>query len=704
MAEPTDPAPASGVSPHVHAARGWRKPWTWVPSLYFAEGIPLMVVATLSTILYKRLGLTNAELALYTSWLYLPWVIKPFWAPLVEMIKTKRFWILAMQILIGGGLAGVALTIPAAGWVQGTLAFFWLLAFSSATHDIAADGFYMLDLDDHEQAWWVGWRSTAYRLATLAVSGLVPILAGALEAGTGLGALEARVEAVAPSGTGTPEASGADGAAPLALDSTALAPTPRTAEREAGREGLALTLVQEEVQLPIVQRSPEEAAAVLDAAREANRAAGFYEVREAEAEEPGPLGRAWSTYVSGPLGRWIGATFGEDPPEAAAVAGNVAVIPFRLSGPPPAGEEVVVNFGQDDGDKSINLVEGERFVFTESNWDRPFLAAVQLDPKLETPTAATFRATSGNIPLAWSISFFVLAGVFLAVAAWHFVALPRPASDVPQKPGENAGASVLQYLGFLLVFTPVLLVLLVPMMLQGIFAPRTTGPWGRIFRSLPFAGSPFAETITTFFEKREIGIAVAFVLLYRFAEGQVVKLVNPFLLDSVEVGGLALTTGEVGFVYGTVGVASLTVGGIVGGLVAARDGLGRWLWPMVAAINLPNAMYLLLAWFQPEGLVPVLGAVAVEQFGYGFGFAAFLLVLIYIAEGEHKTAHYAIGTGFMALGIMIPGLFSGWLQELLGYERFFIWVLLATIPSFLVTARIRVDPDFGKKKEEPAAA
>ena len=226
---------------------------------------------------------------------------------------------------------------------------------------------------------------------------------------------------------------------------------------------------------------------------------------------------------------------------------------------------------------------------------------------------------------------------------------------------------------------------------------------GRHLPQLPFADSPFAETIVSFFLKPEISVAIAFVLFYRFAEAQLVKLASPFLLDTAEAGGLALTTGEVGFVYGTVGVLFLTLGGIVGGILAARDGLKKWLWPMVIAINLPNAVYLFLAAVRPESFVVINAAVAVEQFGYGFGFTAFLLYLIYVSEGEHKTAHYAIGTGLMALGMMIPGMFSGWLQEIVGYQEFFVWVLIATIPSFLVTALVRVDPEFGKKEDEPAA-
>lgn len=664
-----------------------RSPWRWVPTLYFAEALPYMAVMALAVILYKRLGLSNTDIALYTSWLYLPWVIKPFWSPLVDVLRTRRWWILATQVLIGGGLAGVALTIPADAFVQATLAFFWLLAFASATHDIAADGFYMLALDEHDQAWYVGIRSTFYRAAVFAVSGAIPFLAGTLESSTGLTPVDVEVRAV----TAAP---GDSVASATALPEAA---TERTASAGAERGDLTLAASTAAVEVPLALRSTAEVAALIDRARAQNRAAGFYPPEREAGDGGGPSW--WGRTVSGPLGEALTALFGEER-EASAVAGNVGVVAFRLSGPPPPGEEVAVNLGLDDGDEAIRLAEGgDRFTFTEANWDRPFAAVVQLDPNLDAPTGATFRATSGNIPLAWSISFFVLAGVFLALMAWHAFALPRPASDVPGAEGVSGGG-VLQYLAFLVLFVPTLVVLLVPMMVAGLVAPRTTGPWGRMFRALPFSGTPFAETIVSFFEKPEIGVAVAFVLFYRFAEGQVVKLVTPFLLDSVGAGGLALTTGEVGLVYGTIGVAALTAGGILGGIVAARDGLGRWLWPMVLAINVPNAVYLFLAVVRPESLWVISGAVAIEQFGYGFGFAAFLLVLIWIAEGENKTAHYAIGTGLMALGMMIPGMFSGWLEDIVGYQNFFVWVLIATLPSFLVTARIRIDPAFGKKRDE----
>ena len=423
-----------------------KNPWLWLPSVYFAQGLPFVVVMTVSVIMYKRLGLSNAEIAYYTSWLYLPWVIKPFWSPIVDILKTRRSWIIAMQLLIGAGLAGVALTIPADNFFRYTLAVFWLIAFSSATHDIAADGFYIVGLDEHQQAWFVGIRSTFYRAAMITGQGLLVVIAG---------------------------------------------------------------------------------------------------------------------------------------------------------------------------------------------W-------------LETATS--------SISASWSITFFLLAAVFVLLSAWHRFSLPVPAGDV---------------------------------------AREVASVRGLLRESL--------ATFASFFRREHIGRIMAFLLLYRFAEAQLVKLAAPFMLDRHAAGGLEMSTGAVGIAYGTVGVLMLTGGGILGGVLAARNGLRYWLAWMVAAINLPNAVYIFLAVVQPESLLLISIAVGIEQFGYGFGFTAYLLYMIYIARGPHSTAHYAICTGFMSLGMMLPGMFSGWLQELLGYRQFFIWALAATIPSFLVAMLIPLDPKFGKRDSTQSA-
>ncbi|HEX9952740.1 MAG TPA: hypothetical protein VGB53_13290, partial [Rubricoccaceae bacterium] len=362
--------------------------------------------------------------------------------------------------------------------------------------------------------------------------------------------------------------------------------------------------------------------------------------------------------------------------------------------PPPAGQEYVVNLGLANGAKEITLAEGERLTFTAANWNRPARVVFAVDPRLDTPAEATFRATSGDLRFAWSTTFWVLAALFVLFALYHRFALPRPTADASHAAPVGA---IGQYLVFLPLFIIALVVLLVPMVLWGLMGQRGASPWGRLVAALPFARTAFAEPITTFFEKPGVATAVAFMLFYRFAEAQLGKLASPFLLDAREVGGLALSTGEVGFVYGTVGLACLTLGGILGGVLASRDGLRKWFWPMVIGINVPNAVYIYLSAVRPESLVAINVAVGVEQFGYGLGFTAFMLYLIHFADGAHKTAHYAICTGFMALGMMIPGMFSGWLQEILGYERFFIWVVIATIPSFLVAALVRFPADFGRK-------
>ena len=415
-------------------------PWAWIPTLYFAQGLPYVAVMTISVIMYKRLGISNADLAFYTGWLSLPWVIKPLWSPFIDLIKTKRWWITTMQLLIGAGLAGIAFTVPTDYFFQLTLAVFWLLAFSSATHDIAADGFYMLGLSSHEQALFVGIRSTFYRIATIAGQGLLIMLAG----------------------------------------------------------------------------------------------------------------------------------------------------------------------------------------------------------RLETSTQ--------NIPFAWSITFMVLAGVFLALWGYHKFVLPRPQSDAP---AHQVSTSTLMH--------------------------------------------EFWATFVSFFRKEQAGIAILFMLLYRLPEAQLAKMSIPFLIDPIEQGGLGLTTEQIGLVQGTVGIIGLTLGGILGGIAVSHGGLKRWLWPMVWAISLPDIVYVYLSYVQPESLLLVNACVFIEQFGYGFGFTAYMLYLIYFANGEHKTAHYAICTAFMALGMMIPGMVAGWLQETMGYQHFFIWIMVCTLATFGVTALLKIDPNFGKK-------
>jgi PAT family beta-lactamase induction signal transducer AmpG len=274
---------------------------------------------------------------------------------------------------------------------------------------------------------------------------------------------------------------------------------------------------------------------------------------------------------------------------------------------------------------------------------------VQIDPKLEKASSANFEGLSGNIPFAWSITFYVLTGMFILFFVYHRFILPHPASDVAVAEGRS--------------------------MLK-----------------------EFWETWLSFFKKKNIGAAIAFLLLFRLGESQLVKLASPFLLDSREVDGLGLTTSDVGLIYGTIGIIFLTIGGILGGYLASKKGLKYWIWWMTLAINLPNLVYVYLSYASPSNFVIIASSVAVEQFGYGFGFTAYMLFMILFAEGKSKTAHFAICTGLMALGMMIPGMISGWLQEIIGYQNFFIWVMICTIPGFVVVKFLKIDPGFGIKK------
>ena len=623
-----------------------RNPWFWIPSLYFAQGIPYVIVMTMSVVMYKRLGLSNTDIALYTSWLYLPWVIKPLWSPLVDITRTKRFWVVMMQFLVSFGLALVAFSVQGSAFFKWSLFLFWIMAFASATHDIAADGFYMLSLSKHEQAWWVGLRSTFYRTAMIVGSGLLVVLAGVLEGKHGLPPVAVTAQAKAE--------------AAVAAKFQPANPTPQA-------EGELRVLVQPaSVDIALgTAANAAEARQVIAEAKAWNRQHGF--IAEEKPAEKKPAEKSWwSESISGPLGHFLSAKFPKQSATntaPAGAAGNVAVFQLSLSQAPAAGKEVAVTFsrklrgieyiGMGKGDKGFKLVEGERFVFNVNNWNQPAMAVVQLDPKLKMETTVTFLTSAGNIPLAWSITLFVVAGLFLAFSCWHSVMLPHPANDGP------------------------------------------------VVTSGSFLGD-FFSTLGSFFQKPGVLIAMAFILLYRFDEAQLVKVISPFLLDPRELGGLGLTTSQVGLVYGTFGILSLTCGGLLGGFAAAKHGLKKMMPIMVASMYLPKLAFIFLSWAQPENFLAACGAVAVEQFGYGFGFTAFMLYLLFFADGPHKTAHYAICTGFMALGMMLPGMWSGWVADLVGYQHFFVWVICSALPGFCIAMLLwrKVDADFGKKAEK----
>lgn len=272
--------------------------------------------------------------------------------------------------------------------------------------------------------------------------------------------------------------------------------------------------------------------------------------------------------------------------------------------------------------------------------------------------AGILETSTGNIPLAWRLTLVLCAVIFGALALYHTFIMPRPAADRPHITSGERGVKARE-----------------------------------IFRE-------FGRTFVTFFSKKQIWLGIAFMLLYRLPEAFLVKMLNPFLLDPAEAGGLGLPTEQVGLVYGTVGVAALTAGGILGGMAASRWGLKKVLWPMALSLALPCSVFVYLGMAQPGNLWTISICVALDQFGYGFGFTAYMLYLIMFSEGEFKTSHYSLCTAFMAMSMMIPGMFAGYLQEWLGYVGFFWMVMLCCVATLAVTACIKVDPSFGKKSAE----
>jgi PAT family beta-lactamase induction signal transducer AmpG len=631
-----------------------RSAWFWVPSLYFSQGVPYVMVMTMSVVMYKRLGVSNTDIALYTSWLYLPWVIKPLWSPLVDITRTKRLWVVAMQFLVSLMLALAAFAMRGSEFFKWTLFLFWIMAFASATHDIAADGFYMLSMSKHEQAWWVGLRSTFYRTAMIVGSGLLVVLAGVLESKNGLPPLEIAVSARA--------------AAPAIAnwDPTQIPFAPLPGDMRIVARPPALDIARND-------RTAEDAASVIGSAKKWNDDHGFFQESTRGGTESwwslhvsrplskyvlGPMATVWTGAVSQPLGQFLKTHFPKELKARIPTAGNVGTIYVGLSKPPENGRDIVVNFeaektglqflGLAKGDKGFSIKQGERFVFNSTNWNQAAMAVIQLDPKLEQDTTVMFQASSGNIPVAWSITLFLVAGLFLAFSCWHSVMLPHPPNDGP------------------------------------------------VVTHKSLLGEFFA-TLGSFFQKPGIGLALAFILSYRLDEAQLSKVISPFLLDGRDLGGLGLATSQVGLAYGTFGILALTCGGLLGGFLAAKHGLKKMLPIMVGSMYLPKLVWLFLSFTQPENFLVTCGAIAVEQLGYGFGFTAFMLYLLYFADGPHKTAHYAICTGFMALGMMIPGMWSGWVADIVGYKHFFGWVICSTLPGLILALQLKIDPQFGRR-------
>lgn len=418
------------------------RPWYWIPVLNFASGLPYAIIISVSVIMYKNLGINNEDIGIYTSLLYLPWVIKPLWSPFIDLYSTKRKWFLSMQLLISLAFLIVGLTIPLSNFFVISLAVFWVAAFASASNDVASDGFYMLALEKDQQSFFLGIRSTFYRLSMLTGNGLMVFIAGYLE--------------------------------------------------------------------------------------------------------------------------------------------------------------------HEYGDKQK----------------------------------------------AWSYTMVVVGLIMTVITIYNYFSTPKIEAKIVETKTE----------------------------------------------SVP--NKSFAVVFATFFQKKQIGLVLAFILLFRLGESQLLKMLTPFLIDPITAGGMGLTTQDVGVIYGTFGVIALTVGGILGGIVISRDGLGKWMLPMILAMHLPIIGFILLSHFHPGSVLYVYATVIAEQFGYGFGFAAFMMYLIYVADGESKTSHYSIATGFMALGMMLPGMLSGYIQEYLGYGNFFIWVFLATIPGLILSRFLIFPAEFGKKSEQ----
>lgn len=421
-----------------------RSPITWVPSAYFAMGLPFVVLNMVTVLMFKGLEVDDKLITFWTSLILLPWTLKPLWSPFLELFKTKKFFVVATQLTTGIAFGLVALSLNLSSFFAISIALLAVIAFSGATHDIACDGVYMSELSNSEQAKYIGWQGAFYNIAKIVATGGLVYLAG------------------------------------------------------------------------YFIESYSEAGSVL----EANK-------------------KSWMTIM------------------------------------------------------------------------------------------------------------LILSAVMILLALYHIFALPS--TKVVKNEGKGSGKEIL---------------------------------------------SELYNVLSDFFRKTHIIYYICFIILYRFAEGFVMKIVPLFLKAAREAGGLGLSEKEIGLYYGTYGAAAFVLGSLLAGYYISAKGLKNTLFTLCCIFNLPFVVYAFLAFFQPESGLIICSGIVFEYFGYGFGFVGLTLFMMQqVAPGKHQMAHYAFASGIMNLGVMIPGMMSGWVCETLGewfnrpggYEPFFIFVLIATIPAFLIT-------------------
>lgn len=419
-----------------------RSPITWVPTAYFAMGLPFVVLNMVTVLMFKDMGVEKGLIAFWTSLILLPWTLKPLWSPFLELFRTKKFFVIATQLVTGVAFGLVALSLTFNHFFLIAIIFLAIVAFSGATHDIACDGVYMSELSPSQQAQYIGWQGAFYNIAKIVATGGLVYIAGSL------------IKSLTPEG--------ADAAATLL----------------------------------------------------ANRN-------------------------------------------------------------------------------------------------------------------------------AWMIVMGILSATMLLLGFYHIFMLPGKMKRAASAPTAHISREVMAEL------------------------------WA---------------VLREFFAKKYIWYYIAFILLYRFGEGFVVKIVPLFLADGREVGGLGLDNQQIGLYYGSFGAAAFVIGSLLAGYYISHFGLKRTLFSLCCCFNIPFAVYALLAFFQPESGWIIASGIVFEYFGYGFGFVGLTLFMMQqIAPGKHQMAHYAFASGIMNLGVMIPGIFSGWLSGWLGYSAFFIFVLMATIPAFIIT-------------------
>lgn len=581
-----------------------RTGWLWVPTLFFTESIIFIIITSVSVILYQKLDINNSEIILYTSLLYLPWLLKPFWSPIVDVIGTKKSWILFTEFSIAIGFLLITFLIQFPDSFQFTLIAFWIIAFIASLHDVAADAFYMLALKESKQSFFIGLRNSFYKFGIVATTTTVLLIANQSEKIFSVAPAEFKVVA-------NPK---------KFFEETIKIDSFKVKENDGN---IKLISRPSYLEISTKPKTKDQVNFYVNFARNLNIMNGFN----------------------------FKTIYNEDSSNTDELTGNIGIIKLFLSKKPSEKSEFIIKPNFVEGENKFKIIEGNSLRFTSLNWNKPAFVVIQVDSNVTSKISATFKAEVDKNTLSWSVTFGALSIFIFLLFIYHKFILPELSKD------------------------------------QSVVLKKSTA-----------IGKEFFRSFARYFEKKKIIISILFILFYLFGKYQISKMMPLFLSDEIQNGGLKFLNYDVKLIKGIIAPFFFALGSILSGFIIYKKGLKTVKLPIMLLMNVTLIVYIYLSWFQQTNFWIVSSLVAIDNFSLGLGFSFIMMFMIYISDGDYRASHFAISFGFLSLGILLSEMSSTIINQALGYKFFFVWVIISTLPSFLLSKFVNIEYGFGKRK------